>query len=141
MVIKIVNPSTEEVIGEFVENTNNEINLILEKSKIAQKNWFLKSKEERILVMKNMSKSFENNQDKLIETINEECGFAKAEIQDIIFDVLDGFSHYIKVYEEKKILNFQLIIGGFQSLLLILNFIHMALLLRLELGITHYGKQ
>lgn len=106
MTIKTVNPATEEIIEIFEETTFEEIDSALEKSKTAQKKWFSKSKEERISIMESMKNSFKNNQQELINTINKECGFNKEEIQGVVYDILDGFDHYIEVYKKKNTINF-----------------------------------
>ena len=72
MTFKTINPITERIIQEFEENTFEEIDLALKKSKLAQKEWFSKLKEKRISIMQNMKKSFEENQTDLIETVHEQ---------------------------------------------------------------------
>jgi acyl-CoA reductase-like NAD-dependent aldehyde dehydrogenase len=106
MTIKTINPITEEVIQEFEENTFEEIDLALENSKLAQKEWTSKTKEERVSIMQNMKKSFEENQKELIETVHEECGINKDEVQDVIYDIFDGFEYYIEKYSKLENINF-----------------------------------
>lgn len=106
MAIKSINPSTEKQIAEFTENTSSEIDSFLEKSKLAQKEWFSKSKEERIRIMQNMKIVFEDYQEELIKTVNEECGFFKEDTQDVVYDILDGFDYYIEVYKKKNSIDF-----------------------------------
>jgi len=106
MVIKTINPITEEIIQEFKENTFEDIDLALNNSKHAQKEWFSKSKEKRISIMQNMKKSFEKNQNDLINTIHEECGIDKDEVQDVIYDIFDGFDYYIEKYSKLENINF-----------------------------------
>ncbi len=106
MVIRSINPTTEALIQEFQENSFEEIDVFIEKSRTAQRKWFSKSKQDRISIMQNMKKVFEENQKELIDTINEELGFDKTEIQDVVYDVLDGFDYYIEVYKKKNDINF-----------------------------------
>ena len=106
MVIDSINPITEEVIQRFEENTFADVDLALEKSKLAQKEWASKSKEERISIMQNMKKSFEVNQKDLIETVHEEGGINKDEVQDVIYDIFEGFDYYIEKYNKVKNINF-----------------------------------
>ena len=106
MAIKTINPNTEEIIQEFEENTFEDIDLALNNSKLVQKEWFSKPKEERISIMENMKKSFRKNQNILINTIHEECGIDKNEVQDVIYDILDGFDYYIEKYSKLKNINF-----------------------------------
>ncbi len=104
--IKIINPITEKVIDILQEDTFKEIDLKIIKSQIAQKEWFSKSKNDRIKILWEMKNNFQKNSKKLINIINIECGFDKEEIKDILFDVLDGFDHYIDVYKKKNIIKF-----------------------------------
>lgn len=104
--IKSINPSTEKIIGEFKKTSFTEIDSLLDKSKAAQKGWFLLSKEKRISILKNMKISFENNKEKLIEVIHEECGFDKEEIEGVFYDVLDGFDYYSDICNKKKNIEF-----------------------------------
>ena len=85
-----------------------DIDLILEKSKIAQKQWLSKSKPERIQIIQNMKKVFEDNQEELADSINEEGGFSKEDCLDEVYDVFDGIDYYSKKYSEKENINFPL---------------------------------
>jgi len=108
MTFKTINPTTEGIIQEFEENTFEEIDLALKNSKFVQQEWGSKSKKERISIMQNMKKSFEENQKDLIKTIHEECGTNKDEVQDIIYDILDGFDYYIRKYSKIEDINFSI---------------------------------
>lgn len=101
-----INPTTEQKICEFRETSFQEIDLILEKSKIAQKKWANKTKKERIQILLNIKENFLKNKDILIETINEEAGFDVTEIEDVFCDIIDGFDYYIKKYKVINTINF-----------------------------------
>ena len=90
--IESINPTTEKLIETFKEFSKEKINEIIEKSIIAKKQWSNKSKQERINVILNMKEIFIKNKDKLIKTINEECGFSVEDIEAVFFDVIDGLS-------------------------------------------------
>jgi len=104
--IQSINPSNGKIIKEFESATKDEMLSIVSRAKIAQKEWFSKSKEERISILQQMKASFEENQKELIATVNEECGFHKEEVQDVVYDVMDGFDHYIEVYKQKDTIKF-----------------------------------
>ncbi len=106
MTIVSINPMTEEIIGQFEETSFQDIDLAVRKSRKAQKEWISKPKNERISIIRKMKESFENNQKELIKTIHEECGTDKDELQDIIYDVLDGFEYYIEKYKKLKDIDF-----------------------------------
>ena len=101
-----INPTTEQKICEFKETSFQEIDLILENSKIAQKEWANKSKEERILILLNVKNNFLENKDDLIQTINEEAGFDVTEIEGVFCDVIDGFDYYINKYKDVNTIEF-----------------------------------
>ncbi len=106
MEILSINPNTGEIIEEFQKTDFDNIDYILIRSKIAQKEWSSKSKEQRIEIIRNIKLNFEKNKDKIIETINQECGFDEVEIESTFYDVLDGFDYYIGAYLKKEDINF-----------------------------------
>lgn len=106
MTIKTINPITEEIIQEFEESTFKDIDVAINNSKRAQKRWASKSKKERISIMQDMKKSFEENQEEFIKTVHKECGIDKEEIQDVIYDIFDGFDYYIEKYNKIENINF-----------------------------------
>ena len=106
--IKSINPSNGKLIEKFNETSEEKILHSVEKSRIAQEIWAKKSKEDRIAILLEIKKSFEINREKLINTVNEECGFDKEEVQNVFYDVLDGFDYYTKKYLSKKSIEFPL---------------------------------
>ena len=101
MIIKSVNPRTEEVIAEFVPFSNDEIANLVSRAKLAQKVWANKSKKERISVLLNVKKNVVLRRQELVDCVFEECGFDKQEIDAVVSDVLDGFDYYCSVYEKR----------------------------------------
>ncbi|MCC7571560.1 aldehyde dehydrogenase family protein [Candidatus Micrarchaeota archaeon] len=106
MKIQSINPSTGELINEFEETEFEDIEKTIVKARLAQKKWSSKTKNQRINILKNMKEKFIINKKKLIETINKECGFDKEEVEATFYDVIDGFDHYIKNYNEKQNIDF-----------------------------------
>ena len=53
-----------------------------------------------------MTKVFEEHQKELIDTINEEGGFAKGDVEDVVHDVLDGIEYYSNLYSQKENIKF-----------------------------------
>jgi len=107
MVLISINPTTEEKIAEFKESSDKELDLAIDNSRTAQRDWASKTKEFRIQILLNIMKEFEKRKDEVITTINEECGFDKEEINAVHYDVIEGFKHYIKRYQELNSINLE----------------------------------
>lgn len=108
MVIKSINPKTGKVIQIFNETTKNEIENLILNSRLAQKKWQNKSKEERIITILELKNSFLKYEQEIIETINEECGFDIEDNRAAFYDILDGIDYYVEQYEKQENINFKL---------------------------------
>ncbi|MFP4403723.1 MAG: aldehyde dehydrogenase family protein [Candidatus Woesearchaeota archaeon] len=108
MVIKSINPTNKKLIEIHSENTNEEIINIIKRSKEAFKKWSNLDKNKRIFIINELKKNFISNKDKIINTINLDCGFEKAEIEGVFYDIIDAFDYYIEEYTKLNKVKFSL---------------------------------
>ncbi len=106
--IKSINPANETIIAEFKPTLEHQIDELITKAKKAQKDWQTKPKTERIKTIRDVKGIFERRKEELIACVNEECGFDKADVEAVIFDILDGFDYYLDAYEKTKDFDFPL---------------------------------
>ena len=106
MVIKSINPRTEEIIKTYKEIEPKELNQIINQSKDAFKTWSKKPKHYRIKIVQEIKSNIIKNREKIKDIIYNEGGFFKEETDDIIADVIDGIDYYCNKYEQMKDIDF-----------------------------------
>ncbi|MRT18551.1 aldehyde dehydrogenase family protein, partial [Vitellibacter sp. q18] len=72
--IQVINPATEEVIGEISSGTKEDLDKAVSAAKASFPSFSKTKKEERMELLKAIAAEYENRKDELIEVITEELG-------------------------------------------------------------------
>lgn len=72
--MKIMNPATEELIREVVEDTSGSLEEKYTKLRVAQPGWYRVSIEDRVLVLRYFERLLEENHEQLAEILTSEVG-------------------------------------------------------------------
>lgn len=95
-----INPSTNEVIEEVADSTKDEVRQKVQLAHKAKQSWRESGVEGRIELLREVSKKFEENKQKLAELQAEEMGMPiKEAVEDIEFG-LEYFNSYLDTGEE-----------------------------------------
>ena len=96
MLYQTINPFTEEVVKTFPENTDAELQEIIEKAEAVYKNdWRLRTLDERRAVVKKAAAILRKNRDEFAKPITLEMGKLFREAQgevDLSADILDYYA-------------------------------------------------
>ena len=101
----VVNPATEEVIGEVILGNKEDVNIAVKAAKNAFMSFSKTSKEERMNILKNIRKISEERFDDLADAMTMEMGAPRKMSRDAQADAaighLDGFISALEKHEEK----------------------------------------
>jgi lactaldehyde dehydrogenase/glycolaldehyde dehydrogenase len=100
--IKVVNPSTEEIISEVPKATAEEVRSAIDSAEAAQKSWGKLPSSERAKYLTAISQEIRANKDQIARTISEEMGktLALAEVEAIFTaDYIDYMAGWARKYE------------------------------------------
>ncbi len=103
MKIKSINPRTGKLIKSFDEISKNDIQITLDKAKLAQVKWASYSKQERIAIIRRLKIILKREETCIANIVYEEVGFSKADtLSEISGDILIGIDTHIEDYKEIK---------------------------------------
>ena len=101
----VVNPATEEVIGEVILGNEEDVNIAVKAAKNAFMSFSKTSKEERMNILKNIRKISEERFDDLADAMTMEMGAPRKMSREAQADAaighLDGFISALEKHEEK----------------------------------------
>jgi lactaldehyde dehydrogenase / glycolaldehyde dehydrogenase len=100
--IKVINPSTEEIISEVPKGTVEDVRRAIDSSEKAQKSWGKLPSSERAKYLTAIANEIRTNKDVIARTISEEMGktLALAEVEAIFTaDYLDYMAGWARRYE------------------------------------------
>ena len=101
----VVNPATEEVIGEVILGNEEDVNIAVKAAKNAFMSFSNASKEERMNILKNIRKISEEKFDDLADAMTMEMGAPRKMSREAQADAaighLDGFISALEKHEEK----------------------------------------
>ena len=80
--IDVINPANEEIIGQITAGTKEDINSAVDAASEAFISFSKSSKEERIDLLKNIIKEYENRYEDLAKIINQELKIIKQKFSD-----------------------------------------------------------
>lgn len=103
--IEVINPATEEVIGKISSGTEEDVNQAVQAAKAAFTSYSKSSREERIKLLEDIVKEYENRKDDLVQIMTEELGSPITSSENTHYQM--GLGHFKQAAEELK--NFQFI--------------------------------
>ena len=95
--IDVVNPATENVIGKISSGTIEDVNRAVEAAREAFPSFSKMGKEERIQLLNNIAKEYENRKDDLVKVITEELGSPVTHSEQVQYEM--GLQHFKKAAE------------------------------------------
>ena len=119
MKMKSINPSTEEVVGEFDMADRKQVIKAVNKSRKAFEQWSGKSLDERISILRNAGNGIKNNKEDLSRLIAQEMGKiikeAGEEVDEVVGEIewftTDGVkcltTKQVELFDSKASLNFE----------------------------------
>lgn len=102
--IEVVNPATEEVIGKISAGTEEDVNRAVQAAKEAFHSFSQTSVDDRIKLLEDIAKEYENRKDDLIKIMTEELGAPITKSEEIHYQM--GLSHFKQAAEELKTFEF-----------------------------------
>ncbi|MCP3029834.1 aldehyde dehydrogenase family protein [Halobacillus sp. A1] len=106
----VVNPATEEVIGNISLGTKEDLDKAVQAARDAFPAFSQTTKEERVEMLENIAKEYENRKDEIIETITDELG-SPLEISEKVHFMM-GYNHFSQAAESLKKFSFTEDHGG-----------------------------
>ncbi|GGF27638.1 putative aldehyde dehydrogenase [Halobacillus andaensis] len=101
---EVINPATEEVIGKISLGTKEDLDKAVKAARDAFPSFSQTTKEERVEMLENIAKEYENRKDEIIETITDELG-SPLEISENIHFMM-GYNHFSQAAESLKEFSF-----------------------------------
>ncbi|KAA0965287.1 aldehyde dehydrogenase family protein [Sporosarcina sp. ANT_H38] len=98
--IEVVNPATEEVIGKISSGTKEDVNRAVQAAKEAFPSFSKMSVDDRVKLLENIAKEYENRKDDLIKIMTEELGAPITKSEEIHYQM--GLAHFKQAAEELK---------------------------------------
>ena len=98
--IDVINPATEEVIGKVSSGTQEDVNRAVQAAKVAFPSYSKTSKEERIKLLEDIAKEYENRKDDLVKIMTKELGSPITSSENIHYQM--GLGHFKQAAEELK---------------------------------------
>ena len=98
--IEVVNPATEEVIGKISSGTEEDVNRAVQAAKEAFPSFSKMSVDDRVKLLENIAKEYENRKDDLIKIMTEELGAPITKSEEIHYQM--GLAHFKQAAEELK---------------------------------------
>ncbi len=97
----VVNPATEEVIGEIAEATPNEIDVAIDEAAAAQRQWWSMSGADRATIMHQVTQATSAMNAVLAESLTREQGKTYKEAMDEIGWCASAMSYYAEVSRQE----------------------------------------
>ncbi|MFJ7973639.1 aldehyde dehydrogenase family protein [Psychrobacillus sp. NPDC096389] len=102
--IEVINPATEEVIGKISSGTKEDVNRAVQAAKEAFPSFSKMSVEDRVKLLEDIAKEYENRKDDLIKIMTEELGAPITKSEEIHYQM--GLAHFKQAAEELKTFQF-----------------------------------
>ncbi len=95
--LPVINPATEDVIGEIPETTKDEIDAAVARAHQAQKTWWKKSALERAETMHDIANELHTMKSRLAETLTREMGKPYKESADEVEWSISAIRYYAEI--------------------------------------------
>lgn len=95
--IPVLNPATEDIIGEISETTASEIDVVIDLAKTAQKAWWSRAAAERADIMHEVTRATRAMSAVLAESLTREQGKTYKEAMDEIGWCASAMSYYAEI--------------------------------------------
>ncbi|MTD31855.1 aldehyde dehydrogenase family protein [Planomicrobium sp. YIM 101495] len=102
--IEVVNPATEEVIGQISDGTAEDVDRAVHAAKEAFASFAATDREERIRLLEAIADEYENRKDDLIKTITLELGSPVTKSEEVHYQM--GLGHFREAAEQLKTFEF-----------------------------------
>ncbi|MGE7121557.1 aldehyde dehydrogenase family protein [Peribacillus sp. NPDC046944] len=102
--IEVINPATEKVIGKISAGTKEDVDRAVEAARAAFPSFSRMDIEDRIKLLENIAKEYENRKDDLVKVITEELGSPITRSEQIQYEM--GLQHFKKAAELLKSFEF-----------------------------------
>ncbi|MFD9628949.1 aldehyde dehydrogenase family protein [Peribacillus muralis] len=102
--IDVINPATEEVIGKIISGTKEDVDRAVEAARAAFPTFSRMSREERIKLLEDIAKEYENRKEDLIRVMTEELGSPVTRSEQVQYEM--GLQHFKKAAENLKTFEF-----------------------------------
>src|SRR3954464_10216560 len=102
--IEVVNPATEEVMGKISAGTEEDVNRAVQAAKEAFHSFSQMTVEDRIKLLEDIAKEYENRKDDLTKVMTEELGAPITKSEEIHYQM--GLSHFKQAAEQLKTFEF-----------------------------------
>lgn len=102
--IEVVNPATEEVIGQVSDGTAEDVDRAVHAAKEAFASFAATDREERIRLLEAIADEYENRKDDLIKTITLELGSPVTKSEEVHYQM--GLGHFREAAEQLKTFEF-----------------------------------
>lgn len=102
--IEVVNPATEEVIGTISSGTEEDVDRAVRAAKEAFPSFSKTSREERIKLLEDIAKEYENRKDDLVHIMTEELGAPVTMSENTHYEM--GLAHFKQAAKELESFNF-----------------------------------
>ncbi|MGY0693394.1 aldehyde dehydrogenase family protein [Virgibacillus sp. FSP13] len=100
----VINPATEEVIGEISLGTREDLDKAVEAAQAALPSFSQTTKEERIKILEKIAAEYEKRKDDLIETITNELGAPLSISEHVHYEM--GYAHFSQAAKSLKDFSF-----------------------------------
>lgn len=97
---EVINPATEEVIGKISLGTTEDLDKAVKAARAAFPSFSRTTREERIRLLEDIVKEYENRKNDIIETITLELGSPKKKAEDIHYNM--GYAHFSQAAKQLK---------------------------------------
>lgn len=95
---EVFNPATEEVIGKISLGTSEDLNKAVQAAREAFPSFSQTSRQERIQLLKDISKEYQNRKQDIIDVVTLELGSPKKKSEDIHYNM--GYAHFTQAAKE-----------------------------------------
>ncbi len=99
--IPVLNPATEDVIGEIAETTAAEIEEVIGLAEVAQKSWWARAGAERADIMHEVTRDTRDMNAVLAESLTREQGKTYKEAMDEIGWCASAMSYYAEISRQE----------------------------------------
>ncbi|KMK76221.1 aldehyde dehydrogenase family protein [Alkalihalobacillus pseudalcaliphilus] len=102
--IDVINPATEEIIGQISSGTEEDVHRAVMAAKEAFPYFSQTSREERIALLNNIVKEYENRKDDFVQIITEELGSPISKSESVQYEM--GLQHFKQAAKELETFTF-----------------------------------
>ena len=98
--VRSISPLDGTLIEEMEEASPAEVREALERSRMAQRDWYREAtRQDRIAMVRELGKVCLKAKDEVVDIIHRECGFPKQVIAASYGSAINGIEHYVREYE------------------------------------------